>query len=58
VRFALRLTNKELIMQVRYVKRGGDLVLQQLVQVEEKDEDGNVVARPLVWQDVPTVEEE
>jgi len=45
-------------MQVRYVKRGGDLVLQQLVQVEEKDEDGNVVARPLVWQDVPTVEEE
>lgn len=45
-------------MQVRYVKRGDDLVLQQLVQVEEKDEDGSVVARPLVWQDVPTVEEE
>ena len=45
-------------MQVRYVKRADDLVLQQLVQVEEKDEDGNVVARPLVWQDVPTVEEE
>ncbi|KFB66076.1 hypothetical protein [Candidatus Accumulibacter vicinus] len=30
-------------MQVRYVKRGDDLVLQQLT---------------LVWQDVPTVEEE
>ncbi|HNG04249.1 MAG TPA: hypothetical protein PLQ71_20350 [Nitrospira sp.] len=45
-------------MQVRYFKRGNDLVLQQLVQTEEKDEDGNVVARPLVWQDVPTVEEE
>lgn len=45
-------------MQVRYVKRGDDLVRQQLVQVEEKDEDGNVVARPRVWQDVPTVEEE
>ncbi|KFB66078.1 hypothetical protein [Candidatus Accumulibacter vicinus] len=45
-------------MQVRVVKRGDDLVLQQLVQVEETDEDGNVVARPLVWQDVPTVEEE
>ena len=52
------LTNKELTMQVRYFKRGNDLVLQQLVQTEEKDEDGNVVARPLVWQDVPTVEEE
>ena len=45
-------------MQVRYFKRGNDLVLQQLVQTEEKDEDGNVVARPLVWQDVPTVEKE
>lgn len=45
-------------MQVRYINRGNDLVLQQLVQTEEKDEDGNVVARPLVWQDVPTVEEE
>ena len=45
-------------MQVRYFNRGDDLVLQQLVQTEEKDEDGNVVARPLVWQDVPTVEEE
>lgn len=44
--------------QVRYVKRGDETVLQQLVQIEEKDEDGNVVARPLVWQDVPTVEEE
>lgn len=47
-------------MQVRYVKRGGNLVLQQLVQVEETDDDWlePVVARPLVWQDVPTVEEE
>ena len=44
--------------QWRYVRRGDELVLQQLIQTEEKDGDGNVVARPLVWQDIPTVEEE